>query len=161
MDLGQFRDTYDLREPAQHAENPRQEIALGDGDGLRLLETAPASGCVVGFPPRSNDDEESRNRYIWVIDERGIPHILEVPVPSLEGELPKHSNLAAGMLACVGGELWFRSATDVYVSGGSGRYPPRSEAELEDVVRVFESFAYAVQSLGWDNETGYAKRVLS
>ena len=59
----------------------------------------------------------------------------------------------------MGGELWFSSGRDMYVSGGSGRYPPRDEGQMKAAVGVFEGYNYIVTSLGWDTETGRAERV--
>ncbi len=48
----------------------------------------------------------------------------------------------------------------MYVSGGSGRYPPADARQLADAVDVFRSYGYKVTSLGWDIESGYANRFI-
>ncbi len=73
---------------------------------------------------------------------------------------PKHTNLTAGGEAYIGGELWFRNHQSIYLSGGSGRYPARTEQHLADAVKVFEGYGYDVQSLGWNREMNKAKRTL-
>ena len=90
------------------------------------------------------------NRYLWVIDRRGIPYILEQPLPETDGIDPKHTNLTGGENAYLGGELWFSDAQRLFLSGGSGRYPPVDANQLNDAVKVFESYRYGVTSLGWD-----------
>ncbi len=45
-------------------------------------------------------------------------------------QVPKHTNLTGGGRAYLGGELWFTNNSEVYVSGGSGRYPPSDERQL-------------------------------
>lgn len=96
--------------------------------------------------------------YLWVIDPRGIPYILEHPLEILDGSRPKHTNLTGGREAYVGGELWFGDTLKIFVSGGSGRYGPESPEQLEDAVSVFETFGYVVRSLEWDPQLGKARR---
>ena len=69
----------------------------------------------------------TRHRYVWVIDATGIPFILERGLCALKGRSPKHSNLTGGKPASMGGELWFRTESSLYLSGGSGRYRPREQ----------------------------------
>ena len=56
--------------------------------------------------------------------------------------------------------MWFSDSENLYMSGGSGRYPPTSENHLNDAVRVFESYNYRVASLGWDPRWNRARRTL-
>ena len=120
---------------------------------------APAEDVEFGAPPRSAI-QGGHNRYLWIIDDRGIPYILESPLRSLGEEIPKHTNLTGGDLAYVGGELWFADGRSIYVSGASGRYPPRDEVHLAAAVAVFTSYEYEVKSLGWDSEADSIKRYL-
>ena len=156
--LDDFRNRNQLRPPRFIRDS--SEIALLDAsDGVRLLEPAPAIGVRFGFPP-SERGMASTNRYLWVIDKRGVPYLIERPIPILDGRLPKHTNLTGGAQAYVGGELWFTSSESMYISGGSGRYHPASGDQLEDSVLVFESFGYEVTSLGWDEIRNQAMRAL-
>ena len=90
----------------------------------------------------------------------GIPYVIEMHIAAIGGTLPKHTNLTGGGEAYLGGELWFASASSLYLSGGSGRYPPIDPAQLEEATAVFESFVYEVTSLGWDYVMDEAKRNL-
>ena len=153
-ELNAFRRRYTPRPPVlgpnQSAlERQRQTYQLDASDGVRFLELAPATDIRIGHPP-ARQDTLGAHRYLWVIDDRGIPFIIERSISELDGNLPKHSNLTGGAEAYVGGEIWFASPTSIYLSGGSGRYGPVNGAQLEDAVRVFESFGYAVTSLGWN-----------
>ena len=141
---------------------PYQSIGIGPDNGVRILEEAPVSGVRFGRPPSQSrySAEPGSNTYIWVIDGSGIPYVIEMPLSILRDNEPKHTNLTGGRMAYVGGELWFRSECCMYVSGGSGRFPPFNEEQLEAVVEVFKSFSYSVRSLGWDHATGRARRVL-
>ena len=102
--------------------------------------------------------ETGTNRHLWVIDERGIPYVLEERLAAIGSNLPKHTNLTGGGPAYLGGEVWFAAPKVLYVSGGSGRYPPLDRDQLDDAVAVFASFGYEVNSLGWTPGTGMAKR---
>jgi hypothetical protein len=93
-----------------------------------------------------------------VIDDSGVPYILDQPVIVLGYSGPKHSNLTGGGQAFVGGELWFKSDQELVVSGASGRYPPEDEAQLEDAIGVFRQFGYETTSMGWEVDS--AKRYL-
>ena len=58
------------------------------------------------------------------------------------------------------GEAWFSDSANLFLSGGSGRYPPLDERQLNDAVEVFGSYGYMVNSLGWDIQSGMAIRYL-
>lgn len=153
--LDDFRSRYDLRPPG-FIHNRREAMQLA---GLRLLGPAPATDISVGTPPSSRADEKT-NRYLWVIDERGVPYIIESCNAAIGHELPKHTNLTGGGDAYMGGEMWFSSTVSIFVSGGSGRYPPLDERQLEEATGVFNAFGYNVTSLGWDENAGCALRLL-
>ena len=162
--LDEFRGRYSPRPPRLPSSFSESELRkLTEVDGLRVLDHAPApEDILLGMPPRSRT-ANGRNRYLWVIDSNGVPYIREMSIPALEGNtdnLPKHTNLTGGETAYVGGELWYRSCIDLYVSGGSGRYPPGDESQLDGAVGVFKGFGYDVTSLGWDEENRCARRYL-
>ena len=156
--LDDFRSRYDLR-PPEFIGSQREAVQLHLNSVLRLLRPAPAMDISIGTPPSSFTDDPT-NRYLWVIDERGIPYIIESPNAAIGRKLPKHTNLTGGGDAYLGGEMWFSSTISIYISGGSGRYPPKGECQLEDAARVFNVFGYDVTSLGWNEDTGRAFRVL-
>ncbi|MDE2937708.1 MAG: hypothetical protein OXR67_02135 [Chloroflexota bacterium] len=118
-----------------------------------MLQDAPAVGVQLGKPPPVRF-QRGPNTYIWVINAEGVPYILEVFQGESASELIKHTNLTGGGKAYVGGELWFSTDRKLFVSGGSGRYSPQDEKQLEAAVEVFRSFSYEVTSLGWDQEYG-------
>jgi hypothetical protein len=129
---------------------------LEQKDGLRFLGPAPAKNVALGPPPYSMGKLE--HTYLWVIDVNGIPYIIESPVAGVARQLPKHTNLTGGREAYLGGEMWFTSQKSLCISGGSGRYPPTDEHQLQEAAEVFESFDYSVKSLGWDHIEGHARR---
>lgn len=156
--LDEFRSRYSVRLP-ERTPTGLEGFALTAAHGLRMLGPVPAQDVVFGKPP-SSWNGACENRYLWVIDASGVPHVLEFPMQVVGGALPKHTNLTGGGTAYLGGELWFESAAKIYLSGGSGRYPPTSETQLDDAVCVFKEFGYTAVSLGWDHDTGKARRYL-
>ena len=155
--LEDFSRRYALRAPQYPPLRGRIESECVQIEGLLLLAEAPVANFQQGYPPLARS-EQGTNTYIWVIDLTGVPYIIGVHLKTLGGERPRHTNLTGDKDAYVGGELWFRTESSLYISGGSGRYPPLCEDQLKDAVTVFEAFGYEVISLGWDG-TG-AKRYL-
>ena len=152
-----FRAQYQARGPRIQPAGV-EAVLLPPSSGFKLLPTAPALGVAFGHPPNSR--RSGRNRYLWVINDAGVPFIQEIPIAALNGREPKHTNLTGGGPAYMGGELWFETDTRIFVSGGSGRYPPYGAQQLEDAVGVFAAYQYTVTSLGWNPESGEAKRRL-
>ena len=148
---------HQLRSPQRESDRPEESHQLRTAHGLRLLGSAPVVGVLLGAPPVSRS-ERGINRYLWVFDERGVPYIIEEPLALVGLALPEHTNLTGGGSAYLGGELWFASRESVFISGGSGRYPPVGFRQLEEAVEVFESFGCKVDSLGWDHDARVAKR---
>lgn len=152
----EFRIRYPPREPAQVGYyEPLEWIAL---TCLPRLKRAPATDVMTGGEPPRFLYGPTSHRYIWVIDSTGIPYVLEHATPALRENLPKHSNLTGGKPASIGGELWFATASSLYLSGGSRRYAALGEHQLKDAVTVFEDYGYEVCSLGW--EDGAPRRYL-
>ena len=156
MRIEEFRRRYYLRDP-EKSSSPSEQQRLSEDDGLRVLCRAPARGVSLGAPPYSRTNQ-GKHRYLWVIDANRIPYIRESPIQAICNALPKHTNLTGGGKAYLGGELWFKSCTYLYVSGGSGRYPPIDGDQLDCAVQVFRDFCYDVTSLGWDEGADAAMR---
>lgn len=153
--LDEFCSLYELRPPKW--EPPQCEARRICA--AMILPPAPADGVSLG-QPKVSDADPGINTHLWVIDEDGIPYVLDKELVELNGRRPKHTNLTGGGMAFVGGELWFEAKDRLWVSGGSGRYEPDTEALLLDSCRVFESLGYSVLSLGWNQEIGRARRYL-
>ena len=157
-ELVKFREKYKPQKPLRPS-TADESLLLDSLGGFRLLEHAPTKNVYFGNPPATRRSKGA-HRYLWVISEAGVPFIKESPVLALKGQIPKHTNLTGGQPAYVGGELWFETTERLFVSGGSGRYPPNNADQLADAVGVFEAYRYQVTSLGWDYETDNAKRTL-
>ena len=159
-ELDKFRLLYDLREPYwPEWAQPHEDWLLNHLSGLRFLEPAPARNVHRGHPPRSRE-QTGFNRYLWVIDDEGLPFVQEVEKTHLNSNLPKHTTLTGGQPAYVGGELWFGTEALLFVSGGSRRYRPVNPAQLDEAARVFQAFGYNVTSLGWDDDRDEPRRFL-
>ena len=127
-------------------------------DGLWYLDEVPAQPPLGS--PRRSDDSHGENCHLWVIDARGRPCISEAPLERLaSGKRLKHTNLTGGGEASIGGEVWFGEKPLIYLSGSSGRYPPRNEEHLKDAEALFRAVGFDVMALGWDSETGKPRRV--
>ena len=97
--LEAFLHRYPPRGPSRPSDDPHEDHRLAPKDGLRILGPAPATDILTGAPPTSRSD--SRCRYLWVIDKRGIPHIIEESLDVLNTMPPKHTNLTGGGKACM------------------------------------------------------------
>jgi len=157
--LQQFLSDYPpkpYRPPRTGAQYPEEELVALDDSQLTLLNDGPISASHHGVPPKAT--REGRNCHLWVVDERGLPSILE---RRDQTEPPyKHTNITGGGAASAGGELWFLTDDQVVISGGSGRYPPESPEHLERITELFATAGFDVTSLGWDAEVGQAQRFL-
>ena len=145
--LAKFREKYRPRDPLRPSTADESQLLDGSG-GFRLLEYAPARDVEFGHPPSTR--QGGAHRYLWVINDDGIPFIKEIGLSVLKGQFPKHTNLTGGCPAYIGGELWFETKSRLFVSGGSGRYLPYDEEHLAEAVDVFKTYRYTVTSLGWD-----------
>jgi hypothetical protein len=161
--LAGFRTRYPARPPAADRITHADQLVLLDAShGVRYLEPAPISGVLPGHPP--SVDSSGRACHLWVFDAVGVPFVPEQVGAAAEfhDRVAKHTNITGGAPAHCGGEIWFAEPeTDrIFVSGGSGRHGPKSSTELDDAVAVFTEFGFQTTSLGWDQETNSARRVL-
>ena len=100
-DLNVFRARYAPPEMPRFIGRPDESVPLRAMHGIRLLERAPANGVIFSQPPRGRS--QPTVRYLWVIDDLGIPYILEQSLQALRGAFPKHTNLTGGKPAYLGG----------------------------------------------------------
>jgi len=157
-ELAQFRQWFGSPRNPRNEPNSAQCLQLNQDDGMRTLGRSPILGVQLGSPPVGRG--QSHSRYLWVIVEQEIRFILEEPLEKLGGQLPKHTHLTGGKQAYLGGEVWFKDANSLFLSGGSGRYPPDSPEQLNRAADLFRTYGYEVECLGWNVETGWAERAL-
>lgn len=158
MTLADFVRNHPPQPPQIRPQTEDQHRRLGARDGVFLIDAPPIDDPVFGR--RGTPD----GRYLWVISTDATPAILEiVPMvrPPLQSNVAKHTNLTGGDDACCGGETWLDAvgAARLHITGGSGRYPPRSPQELDDVVGLLESRGFAVDCAGWDPDADRPARV--
>jgi hypothetical protein len=159
--LAGYRKKFSARAPNLAGKKSDDELRqFTDADGLRDMTLPPAIEVLPGEPPLSRGN--GKFKYLWVITPSAVPLILE------DGEAGRatvrgyaaHTNLTGGSDAHSGGELWFRDDRSFWISGGSGRYGPRSAEEMNAVVESFRAAGYAVASFGWSEETHTPQRFL-
>ncbi len=158
--LGEFLNRYPPRPYRHRIDGGYPSVELEQvfpTDGLWYLNEVPLR-VLIGQPRRSNEND-GESCHLWVIDQRGRPCISQDPLPRLGDRNLHHTNLTGGGEASIGGEIWFGEPPRVYLSGSSGRYPPRHPSHLEDAERLFRSVGFEVLSLGWDQETDKPHRV--
>jgi len=161
VNLDEFSSAYPAHEPLRPHANEDELRLLGPGDGVREMQSPPAEGDQCGVPACKGDDA----CHLWVFGTSSIPYVLETAPnvsPPLKSGMAKHTNLTGGAPASCGGELWIDPVDrdKLYVNGCSGRYGPRTAAELEDAVSVFEDRGFGVVSFGWDDDAGKPAMVL-
>lgn len=152
--LSHYRQEWPVR--------PYEDSRIGGPDELRdvtqelevaLFRMAPIVSWIEGAPPVGT--KAGGQKYLWVIRSSGMPYAQESGPLGLSiagrGRLA-HTNLTGGEDAHCGGELWFRGECDIWLTGGSGRYPPRCQEELEAVVAAICCAGYTVRSAGWSDE---------
>lgn len=155
----EFLERYPPR-PYQPPDSPYPDAQLeqvGPADGLWYLNEVPDT--APRGSPRVVQRDDGENCHLWVIDERGRPCISQEPLDRLGDGKLHHTNLTGGGAASIGGEVWFGEPPRIYLSGCSGRYPPRHAEHLEDAEHLFREVGFEVLSLGWNPETGKARRL--
>lgn len=161
MELRQFVEKHEPRPPAKDADNTDQLRLLTHEDGVVKLGDG---GAVEALAQAACKPGTRDGRCLWVIAAESVPSIVEVApnvrVPLTSG-VAKHTNLTGGGLASCGGECWVDPsvANRLWVTGGSGRYPPRSPEHLDDAVAVIRRLGYDVMCAGWSTDNDCAERV--
>ncbi|WP_320197096.1 hypothetical protein RMR10_006220 [Agrobacterium rosae] len=124
-------------------------------DGLCLLTDGPVGVSTTVPATPVLDDTMDSDRRLWTVREADVVHALEGCEygKTLKTGKIKHTNLTGGADAFCGGELLFLSKSSIVVNGDSGRYGPRSEAEMYDVARAFRESGFEVWCAGYDDET--------
>lgn len=150
-----FRASYPARSPDLSALRSADELRdIGSEDEVLELTDAPLQGVPNGLPPdRPRGQHEAM--HIWVVARESVPLALEEsPLgKTIEGRgRLAHTNLTGGGEAHCGGELWLIDEGALAITGGSGRYPPRSAAELTEIVATLRHAGYRVACAGWSEE---------
>jgi hypothetical protein len=127
---------------------PAEELSVWcDGDQRSDFARTPAM--------LSDEDDRSYPVQLWVLRPDALVYAPEASTfgAALESGVIKHTNLTGGRDAHSGGELRLLGENTVVVNGASGRYGPRTEEALHEVVRAFKASGYRVFWTGYDAET--------
>lgn len=152
-----FSDYKNNYETQTYNENKVQnEYELTQLDYNKL--TNDGSGLEVKLTISTNwEMPEDTSRYLWIMAIDSVRYKNEFDIEPK----PKHTNLTGGEEAYCGGEMWFYENTQsVAINGASGRYPPRSEEELQKFEESMRNFGYNVTSFGWDYDVDLPAREL-
>jgi hypothetical protein len=156
-----YRKKFSVRPPdlsRMKFEDELRQITLAEG--LQSLTAAPNEGAKIGAAPTKARESED-TKYLWVISAEDVPLALERNnAVKLQRGYLSHTNLTGGADAHSGGELWFTDVSVLILNGGSGRYPPQTEAELEQAALAFKAMGYKVANMGWDSGTDSPVRYL-
>lgn len=147
--------------PPELIANEDQLRQMHPPEGLQQWTDGTGSVDAPSTPPLL-DLKQTKAAHLWVVREDDVAHAQEHCAfgASLESGVIKHTNLTGGKAAYSGGELLFLDERTIVVNGCSGRYGPRSKAELDQAVRAFAESGYGVWSMGFDEETNCPARFL-
>lgn len=160
-----FRAKYGPARPPMPnvIKNADETIQMTIEHGLQTLHDGPVVP-IAGIPPTPTlDDTMENDKRLWTVRATDVVHALEnchYGTTLLTGKI-KHTNLTGGAVAFCGGELLFLSEGTIVVNGDSGRYGPRSEAEMNEVAKAFRDSGYDVWCAGYDDETNSPFPLLS
>ena len=154
--LQEFLSAYPVHEPNLSVKKNDGELQLlTEAEGVRLIDSAPATWAEVSPPPKDQKEfDEHDSRYLWIFNDCGIPCVKEISefTLQLESKKAKHTNLSGGGNASVGGEAYFGSQEELYLTGSSGRYRFQNNRQLDDAVEVFKELGFSTCCLGWDTD---------
>lgn len=154
-----YRARFETRPPDLSRQRFPDEVDDMSGhDDVVSMTVAPAGRVTVGAP--KTEGSAGRRMHIWLVTPGDVLVAEEEGAAgrSMQRRSLAHTNLSGGGDAHAGGELWYRDESSLWLTGGSGRYPPRSAAELDDLVASFRSSGYAVCSAGWDHDVAGPSR---
>jgi hypothetical protein len=128
---------------------------MTEEDGLR--EWTDGKGETPKDPPGPLpllEVKDCTGRSLWVVRLEDVVHAREnCPFgKSLASGVIKHTNLTGGAEAYSGGELILLDQHTVVINGRSGRYGPKTKAELYGAARAFADSGYIVWYMGWDED---------
>ncbi|WP_186173350.1 hypothetical protein [Burkholderia gladioli] len=155
------RATYPLRKPNLERKQSEDELLqLKSDDGLLNWQTSPAAVPAEHLDsqvvPSDNRQLDQGKKYLWVIEKDAVTIALEdcnYAQQSLQRHRLSHTNLTGGREAHTGGELWFITANEIIMNGGSSRYAPRSAQELNSSAEAFSKTGYRVGNMGFDGDS--------
>jgi hypothetical protein len=149
-----YRRQYDARTPDlknQRSDDETQNVCANSD--VFSLRVAPAPEVLVGAHPTARYSAGEK-MHVWLVLPDDVVYSEEAGASGMKTERKRlsHTNLSGGGKAHCGGELWFRDDHSIWLTGGSSRYAPRTQEELDLIVNSFVDSGYSVCSCGWDEE---------
>ncbi|HOJ04981.1 MAG TPA: hypothetical protein PK916_13365 [Bacteroidota bacterium] len=155
-----YRTTYIARSPDLSNMSYDDELHLITAeDGLFCLSNPPVE--LEEYARIEDFWNTSSQKYLWVVAKTDVRLALEKGEnrKTLDRGFLSHTNLTGGDEAHSGGEAWFLDCRKVVINGGSSRYKPRNETELDEIVTALSESGYMAAHLGWDEGSGRASRI--
>lgn len=154
----EFQSQWHLQKCQKH-EFPDDTDLIPEKDG-KIEMTIPPQNHVVWDSPPTKRFEKEETKYLWVINGSSVPLVLEhcERGKTLGKKRACHANLTGGEDAYCGGEIWFQSSKEIYINGGSGRYPVKCIEQLEQVTQSFCNAGFNAFHMGWDENAGEPQR---
>jgi hypothetical protein len=160
--FARYRSSWPSREAKLDNLRNGDEVTDLSGDpAVFSLTVAPIGTDITSMCVRIWEDDRTRV-HLWLVcedDVRIAPEGGELGATTTRGYLA-HTNLCGLRKAHCGGELWFKSGRELYVSGWSSRFRARSDREFSDLIDGYLASGYRVCSFGWDYDKMQPARVL-
>ena len=155
-----FRSRYPAKPlPPERVANQDQVKQMVAADGL-MLWSAGKVDVVKGHQPATPTitPAQDASKHLWTVETNRVPYAPEQCAfgKTLESRVIKHSNLTGGGSAHCAGEMVKIDADSIVINGRSGRYGPKSGAEMEAIAKAFRASGYNVWSMGFDAEAATA-----
>ncbi|WP_162292132.1 hypothetical protein [Stenotrophomonas maltophilia] len=153
----ELRAVAQLRTPAIPKIHEDEDMCLMGHEEVFSLQEAPSHHCIS-----CSESGGQEGKYLWLVLREDVVCGLEYGSLglSLGRKRMAHTNFSGKEPAYVGGEMWFRDESSVWINGGSGRFPAQDASEWHAAVRGFVRAGYSVCSAGWDEGTGTPSRVI-
>src|SRR5579871_3169798 len=135
--------------------NTDETRQMTEEEGLETWIDGTTKSSGVPDSPPLLEAKDCVDQSLWVIRQDDVVHAKENCAfgKGLASGVIKHTNLTGGAKAYSGGELLFLDPHTMVVNGRSGRYGPRTKAELSAAAQAFADSGYRVWYMGWDEET--------
>lgn len=147
-----YRTVFVAR-PADLSKKDKEDevIDFSKNKDVYSLSIAPQAEFEIGTPPRKARTSGEK-MHLWLVKTDDVAVTLEEGESGASTERGRfaHTNLCGLTDAHCGGELWFETHSRIWLTGGSSRFPPRSDQELSLIVDQFRKSGYEVCSCGWD-----------
>lgn len=156
-----YRAKHDEQPPDLQKQRFADEVHDLSGNADVGSVVVPPVAAVLRGEPRRDWTSRPAATHIWLVLYEDVRLALEEGTSgrtTARGRLA-HTNLSGGSPAFAGGELWFRDESSVWLTGGSGRYPPRSAEELDDLSAAYRAAGFTVCCAGWDSEIAGPARI--